>query len=304
MPKAFLSYAFEDRDLAKHIAEGLMANGVDTWWAEWEIGSGDSLRRKIEEGLTKCTHFIVLLTTTSINKPWVNQEMDAGLVRKIEERCRFIPLRHGLAAKDLPPLLSGMLAPEIDANCTQLPALINEIHGVTRKPALGPAPVTKEIKTGYSVVATLLAKIFVTQSALGVFADPQYDEERLVSESGLTDEEVRDALYELRDFFKESHFSAMVQSTLFAEFDKFWKPWDPEKDALRLAADLVNDDDFPHAPEDIAARYEWEPRRLNPAIAYLSSRRLVTIMEGFAHPYETFRVSKTDATRRFVKSRG
>src|SRR5579863_917078 len=33
-PKAFLSFAWEDRELAKTIADTLQANGIETWWAE------------------------------------------------------------------------------------------------------------------------------------------------------------------------------------------------------------------------------------------------------------------------------
>ncbi|WP_292524671.1 toll/interleukin-1 receptor domain-containing protein [Mesorhizobium sp.] len=92
-PKAFLSYSFDDRELAETVARALMADGIDTWWAEWEIRSGDSLRRKIDEGLGNCTHFIVLLTPSAMQKPWVQQEMDAGLVRRISGQARFIALR-------------------------------------------------------------------------------------------------------------------------------------------------------------------------------------------------------------------
>jgi hypothetical protein len=56
------------------------------------------------------------LTPQSIDKPWVNQEMDAGLVRKLSNACRFLPVRHQLPAGKLPPLLSGMHAPEIAAD--------------------------------------------------------------------------------------------------------------------------------------------------------------------------------------------
>lgn len=35
-PKAFLSFGWEDRDLAERIALALQANGISTWWAEWE----------------------------------------------------------------------------------------------------------------------------------------------------------------------------------------------------------------------------------------------------------------------------
>lgn len=58
-PKAFLSFGWEDRDLAKAVAEALQANGIETWWAEWEIRAGDSLRQKIDEGLSNCTVFLV-----------------------------------------------------------------------------------------------------------------------------------------------------------------------------------------------------------------------------------------------------
>jgi hypothetical protein len=102
-PRVFLSYAKENRALAEIIAKELQANGIDTWWAEWEIGAGESLRQRIDEGLERCTHFIVLLTKESIAKAWVNQEMDAGLVRKLQAKCTFIPLRCGFPARDLPP---------------------------------------------------------------------------------------------------------------------------------------------------------------------------------------------------------
>jgi len=90
-PKVFLSFAWEDHDTARQIAETLQANGVDTWWAEWEIRAGDSLRQRIDEGLGACTHFLVLLTPTSISKPWVNQEMDAGLMQKTPSKGAIPP---------------------------------------------------------------------------------------------------------------------------------------------------------------------------------------------------------------------
>jgi hypothetical protein len=69
-PKAFLRFGWEDRELAKMIAEALQANGIETWWAEWELRAGDSLRQKIDDGLSNCNVFLVLLTPDSIQKPW------------------------------------------------------------------------------------------------------------------------------------------------------------------------------------------------------------------------------------------
>src|SRR5689334_13854932 len=104
-PKLFLSHASEDKETARRLAHALHGAGIDTFFAEWEIRSGDSIRQKIDEGLGGCSHFLILLTPTSVNKPWVNAEMDAGFVRKVEGACRFIVLRKDLAASELPPLL-------------------------------------------------------------------------------------------------------------------------------------------------------------------------------------------------------
>ena len=97
MPKVFLSYTSDDIELARRIAESLMAAGIDTWWDKWCIYPGDSLRQKIDEGLTDCTHFLVLLTPQSIDKPWVKAEMDAAFVQKVEDQCKFLPVRHDMS---------------------------------------------------------------------------------------------------------------------------------------------------------------------------------------------------------------
>ncbi len=95
-PRVFLSYASEDREAAERLARDMIHQGIDVFFAAWEIRPGVSIRAKIDEGLQNCTHFIVLLTPASVTKPWVNTEIDAAFVLKVEESCRFIPLRLGL----------------------------------------------------------------------------------------------------------------------------------------------------------------------------------------------------------------
>ena len=72
-----------------------MAKGIEVWFDEWEIRAGDSLRRKMEEGLANCTHFVVLLTPNSLHKPWVETEIDAGFIRAVGGESRFIGIRVG-----------------------------------------------------------------------------------------------------------------------------------------------------------------------------------------------------------------
>lgn len=309
-PQAFLSYAFEDTEIAERVAKALVANGIDTWWAGWCIKAGDSIRQRIDEGLEGCTHFIVLLTPVSVGKPWVNQEMDAGLVRKLNSGTRFIALRCGLAAGDLPPLLQGMHSPSIDPATCDVQELINDIHEITKKPPLGPVPEpisrAASLKTGYSPAATAVAEYFVRASAHGLPLQPMERVESLKEKLGLPEDDIVDAVHELKGLVTHHRHGGHVSpnSELFARLDSFWKDWDPKQDALEVAARMLNDDAFPTEPAAIAAIFGWEPRRLNPALAYLANRELARSFGALASgPWLLAHVSKTDETRRFVKSR-
>jgi hypothetical protein len=49
VPRVYLAHASEDHEtLAKPLAESLMAKGIEVWFDEWEIRTGDSLRRRME----------------------------------------------------------------------------------------------------------------------------------------------------------------------------------------------------------------------------------------------------------------
>jgi len=307
-PRVFLSYTSDDAALAERIATALQANGIDTWWDKWCIAAGDSLRQRIDEGLGDCTHFLVLLTPQSVGKPWVNQEMDAGLVRKLSNKCRFLPVRHKLPPRDLPPLLSGMHAPEISAD-EDITQLINDIHGISRKPKLGPRPheqaAEAATQTGYSAAANTVARYFVENTKYGRFGDPIIDIEPLAEMTALTIEDTKDALFELSAFFKDTKIHALVKASLFTEFDRHWKPWDPREDALKLAADIMNDHELPANSKAIAERYGWEPRRLNPAANYLFERGLLQDYKVLGdREFELHRiVGKADELRRFLKGR-
>jgi len=304
--KAFLSFGWEDHDLAKRVAEYLQANGIETWWAQWEIRAGDSLRQKIDEGLGVCTDFIVLLSSSSIHKPWVNQEMDAGLVRKIELGARFIPLRSNLPASALPPLFRGMLSPSIDDFDADARSLVNDILGVSRKPELGPLPATvaDAPHTGYSPAATALAKAFVESTANASPMQPILSVHSLMRMTELPEEDVIDGLHELGDMVDGQQDSVWAKPELYVQFDKHFKGWDPAADALIVAADLHNGSDADVEPQTLADKHGWEPRRLNAAIAYLTERMLIDSMQLLGMgPWMAVHLRRTDATRRFVKSR-
>ena len=112
--KVYLAHASEDKPRVLPIAEYLMANGVDVWLDEWEIEPGNSLRQKMEEGLGAMTHFVVVLTKTSITKPWVAKEIDVGLVQQVGGKSRFVPLVVDLDTAKFSPFLQSTLFLKID----------------------------------------------------------------------------------------------------------------------------------------------------------------------------------------------
>lgn len=317
-PCAFLCHASEDKEIVRRIAKDFQANGIDTFFDEWEIGPGDSLRQKIDTGLDRCTHFIVVLSSASLGKPWVNAEIDAGFVRKLKGSCHFIPLRYGLDVSQLPPLLSGLASPALRDYDQDIQALIDFIHGASRKPPLGPAPkVIQESskgKIGLSPAAEAIVKILIESSEHGDAMDPQVEPDRLRNTTGLSDDDLVDAVDELEgQGFIVKHvrlgcgelgFSSVTpQAALFVAFDKHFKDWDPEADAIRVAADLQNDvgDGI---VSSMAEGFGWLPRRMNPAVNYLVERRLVDFgNEIGTYPWCRHWISKNHATRRFVRDR-
>lgn len=316
-PCVFLSHASEDNELAKRIAEDFQLHGINTFFDGWEIGPGDSFRQKIDAGLVRCTHFVVLLTQSSIEKPWVNAEMDAGFVKKISGSSKFIPLRYGLSADVLPPLLTGIYSPELTEYENDVQALIHYIHGVTSKPPLGgKLPVIQHTNgsLGLSRGAEVIARLMIEQSEHGNAFDPQIMADDLHEKTGLVDDDIVDAVDELSGLgFVRKHVtmgcgrlgfrSITPEAALFTELDKHFNEWNAEADALRVAADLENG-----ATEGIlsvmAEKYGWRPRRINPAVNYLIERNLVDASRGIGtFPWSCHWIYKNDKTRRFVRDR-
>jgi hypothetical protein len=317
-PCAFLCHSSQDKDLARQIAGDFLKQGIDAFFDEWEIGPGDSLRQKIDAGLARCSHFVALLTPNSINKPWVNAEMDAGFVKKVSGACKFIPLRYGVSVESLPPLLAALHSPELKNYDEDMKALINFIHGVTQKPRLGPPP--RPIResptgaTGLSPAAEMIAKLMIEKSEHGDSFDPQFDGDELRTATGLPDDDLVDAIDELagRGFVRK-HVTmgcgslgfafVTAEAALFSNLDRFFHDWDPEADALRVAAMLINEGDDSGVPQ-IAEKLGWAPRRMNPAVNYLIERDLIESSKSLGtHPWCTPWISKSHRTRRFVRDR-
>lgn len=316
--KVFLSHASEDRELAKQIAEHLIANGIDTFFDRWEIGPGDSIRQKIDQGLEDCTHFVLLATPTSIAKPWVKTEIDGVYRRKIEGQCKLIPLRHKLDARQLPPSLGGLHAPVLNDFDSDMASLVSDLYNISKKPPMGKPPIAitqqkPDNKLGISAAAEAVVRLCMERTEHGDSFDPQLGAEAIEVHSNLSRDDIIDAIDELESLGVIKHHRHLgddgvgiisPEATLFAKFDKYFNEWDPEQDALQIAIALQNDAISSGNSVDIAEQFDWLPRRLNPAMTYLAERNLIDAHQYMGtHPWRFGWIGKTPKTRRFVRDR-
>lgn len=78
----FLSHASEDKDtIARPLYDALQAEDVAVWFDEAVLKMGDSLSGKIDEGLARCPHGIVIISPSFLAKRWPQREL-AGLVAR------------------------------------------------------------------------------------------------------------------------------------------------------------------------------------------------------------------------------
>jgi TIR domain len=316
-PYAFLCHASEDKKLVERLAHDLRAAGVETFFDKWEIRSGDSLRRKIDEGLGQCTHFLALLSPVSLTKPWVNAELDAGFVRKVNSQATLIPVRIGLDASALPPLLAGILSPSLDDYGEGLKTLIEDIHGVSKKPPLGSrgnmfSSAWGE-KVGLSVAAARVAEIFLLRSQRGRAGDPSLEVKELLQLTGYSNSQLIEAIDELEECSLAEPARVMgappfgyewVRATdhLFSALDAAVMGWSTENDARAVATLLINDERGRGSAHELVERLGWNSRRLNPALAYLRDNDLVTISRNLDSEYVTTSLLATPRTRRFARN--
>ena len=318
VPKVYLAHATEDKvSLARPLARFLLENGIDVWLDEWEIVHGDSLVQKMEEGLENHTHFVVLLTPTSILKPWVRAEIDVGFTNRIDGKAKFIGLRHGVEIGELTPFLRSLYCPEVNLNDEGgMRTLIEDIFSISRKPELGDAPSfvvsARDGLAKWSAEARAVAKFLVETSNTGRKHDPQTDVPKCAQATGLSEEDVRlgvldlegSGLVERRKAFGTSGFWPTIG--LFVEFDPLFKLFDNRADARDVAQTAYGraSDGMVDTGELKSEFPEWNMRRFNSALNVLEEIRAIKASRHFGDgsaglSYQGMRTS--DSTLRYLR---
>jgi hypothetical protein len=141
-----MSHASEDKErFVVPFATALRGRGLDVWLDEWEMLPGDSLVKKIfTEGIDEAAAIIVVLSSSSVTKRWVAEELDAAVVKRIQQDTLLIPVvLDGLEPSDLPLAVRHLLyepVPDASDLGAATDRVVRAVLDERDKPDLGSLP--------------------------------------------------------------------------------------------------------------------------------------------------------------------
>lgn len=131
----FISHASEDKDaVARPLRDALTRRGVTVWLDEAQMRIGNSLRRKIDEGIRSSRFGVVVLSEAFFEKGWTNHELDGLVTRTVAGEQSLLPIWHDLTAEQVraySPSLADKVALSTDQNsiddiAQQIADVVNE----------------------------------------------------------------------------------------------------------------------------------------------------------------------------------
>ena len=162
-PDTFICHASEDKEsIARPLKDALEQARVYAWLDESEMHLGDSIRRKIDQGLTACRSATVILSRTFFEKYWTQYEMDGIIQRQIRGEIALFPIRHAITIDEIRQH-SPSLADIVSLNSSDL--TINQIATKIAERLLHSTPVT----AAHHTIPNPTAPSGMTEHAFGIF---------------------------------------------------------------------------------------------------------------------------------------
>ncbi|MBI1814899.1 MAG: toll/interleukin-1 receptor domain-containing protein [Deltaproteobacteria bacterium] len=302
-PRAFLCHSSKDKPLVERLANDLLQSGVDVWFDKWEIKPGDSLRRRIDQGISTATHFLALLSPNSLESEWVQTELDAALVQRIAGACRLIPILCGVEDSEVPVTLRSIRWIRIsDVSYDDgVRELVDACCEAQVKPPLSPllhaSHETLLAGSGLSRSAQRLAAMLNRHAVYGVEDEVWLAVESIETELGVSAETLLLVLDELREhglvkLLEDCNSPIGAHSVgatpeLFFLTDPVLRGSDPVADAPALAIAAMNAGGG--SLDDLAQFLGWEVRRVNPAAYYL-------VHQGYAQGHASNSINRAFTT--------
>ncbi len=101
---AYVIHSSKDKDFVDRLVDDLRLFGLQIWYDKDEIGIGDSITDRINQGLLEAKACIVVLSPNALGSEWVGKEIGAAMQREINEKNPVV-LPILLDDCEIPPLL-------------------------------------------------------------------------------------------------------------------------------------------------------------------------------------------------------
>ncbi len=150
--KVFISHSSVNKPFVRRLVKAIEADGFQTWLDEKELLPGDSLAKRVSEGLTQARAVIVVVSKAAIASQWLAFELNKASDRSVKGECIVIPVVIEAVA-DLPPEVQGLLYADFSKSFKQpMHAVLNALN----------RDVESRIKDRhfYQQVESLLDKVF------------------------------------------------------------------------------------------------------------------------------------------------
>jgi hypothetical protein len=80
MRDIFICHAGEDKaEIVRPMVEAFSQAGISCWYDEAEIRWGDSITKKVNEGLASSTYVVVVFSSAFVQNNWPQRELNAVL---------------------------------------------------------------------------------------------------------------------------------------------------------------------------------------------------------------------------------
>ena len=98
----FISHATEDKmTVAGPLAHALQERDVRVWYDEFELRIGDSLRRSIDNGISRSRFGLVVLSKPFFDKDWPQYELDGLVTRAHSDKQVLLPIWHEISKDEV-----------------------------------------------------------------------------------------------------------------------------------------------------------------------------------------------------------
>lgn len=99
----FVCHAGPDKDeFVRPLAHALRDGGLEVWYDEFELKVGDSLRRKIDQGIRSARYGLVVLSPSFLGgRAWTEHELDGIVNAFIYNRQVLLPIWHDVDHSDV-----------------------------------------------------------------------------------------------------------------------------------------------------------------------------------------------------------